>query len=193
TAAAIATQSYAPPVTGGGGQTVRPVASQPQAEMQAQPAPAPAVEAGPAVRLNSLSDLAKLADWHGDVARKGLLRRCLRPVSIEPGRLEVSLTPDAPRDFVPNLSNRLKEWTGRPWMVTVSREEGGATLAEIDDERRETAMMDARNDPAVAAILARFPGAKIVNVTIPNAADVEDDAPADLMPDPGIDDDDDDF
>ena len=200
TAAAIATQTFAAPVNGGG-QTMRLVASQPQPQPQIQPQAvaalqpeqAPAPETEPAVKINSLSDLAKLAESNRDIALKVMIKRFLRPVSIEPGRLEVSLTPDAPRDLVPNLSNRLKEWTGRPWMVTVSREAGGATLAEIEAERREHAMMDARNDPAVAAIMARFPGAKIVNVTIPNAGedDEEAEATADPMPDPGVDDDDD--
>ena len=83
------------------------------------------------------------------------------------------------------MSNRLKEWTGRPWLVTVSREAGGRTLAEMENEKRESAFLDARGDPAVAAILSRFPGARIIDVRIP------DDAPeiADLPPDPGAGDD----
>src|SRR5690606_21668347 len=126
-------QTYVAPVNNGGGQTMRLVASQPQPDASPQMQPVPVVEAEPAIKLDSLSDIAKLADSHRDVALKVMIRRFLRPVSIEPGRLEVGLTTDAPRDLLPNLSNRLKEWTGRPWMVTVSREAGGATLSEIED------------------------------------------------------------
>ena len=53
------------------------------------------------------------------------------------------------------------------------------TLAEIEASKRETAILDAKSDPAVAAILARFPGARIIDVRIPNApeADSDDDRP----------------
>ena len=54
---------------------------------------------------------------------------------------------------------------------TLSREQGGATLAEEEKARRENAILDARADPAVAAILARFPGARIVNIRLPEAKD----------------------
>ena len=77
-------------------------------------------------------------------------------------------------------------------MVSVSREEGGQTLAEAEAAKKNDAILDARNDPAVAAILARFPGAKIIDVRIPNAPEAEA-GDADLPPDPAADDDETDF
>jgi DNA polymerase-3 subunit gamma/tau len=76
-------------------------------------------------------------------------------------------------------------------MVSLSNEAGGQTLAEAEAARRETAFMDARSDPAVAAVLARFPGAKIIDVRIPDAPDVET-ADADLPAEPATDEEDDD-
>ena len=67
----------------------------------------------------------------------------------------------------------LKAWTGRNWFVSLSRETGGRTMAEVETDKRETALLDARSDPAVAAILSRFPGAKIIDVRIPDAAVAE--------------------
>ena len=60
-------------------------------------------------------------------------------------------------------------------MVSLSREEGGPTLGELEASKRESAMLDARSDPAVATILARFPGARIIDVRIPNAPEAEPD------------------
>ena len=53
--------------------------------------------------------------------------------------------------------------------MSLSREEGGQTLAETETTKRESALLDARSDPTVAAILARFPGARIIDVRIPDA------------------------
>ena len=49
---------------------------------------------------------------------------------------------------------------------------------KLEASKRETAILDAKSDPAVASILARFPGARVIDVRIPNApeADAPDDA-----------------
>ena len=163
----------------GSGQTMRLVESVPQTARRAlQPAaePQPAVDAVP---VKSLADVAALADTHRDMTFKVLLKRCVRLVRIEPGRLEVSLTSDAPKSLAGDLKVKLEAWTNRSWAVSLSREEGGQTLAETEASKRESAMLDARNDPAVAAILARFPGARIIDVRIPDAPEAEAaDAPA---------------
>jgi DNA polymerase-3 subunit gamma/tau len=178
----------------GSGQTMRLVASQPAAHAEPVFETAPiAAEAEPQIRLGSLTDIAALADKHRDLAFKVLLKRHVRPVRLDNGHIEISLTADAPKTLANDLSTRLQNWTGRRWMVTVSREEGGATLAEMEQARHESALVDARSDPAVAAILSRFPGAKIIDVRIPDAPKADDsdgagDAAA-LDPAPGEDDD----
>ena len=154
----------------GGGQAMRLVEAGPK-PAEAVVAPAVSPEPAPTAPLRSLADIAALADANRDMPFKILLKRCVRPVRIEPGRLDVSLTADAPKTLPGDLTTRLKAWTGRQWIVSVSREEGGPTLAEEETSKRETAFLDARNDPAVAAILSRFPGARIIDVRIPDAAD----------------------
>ena len=170
------------PAGAGGGQAMRLV--------ETQPAPAPALQPAepvaetPTVPLLSLADIAALADTHRDMAFKVLLKRCVRPVRIENGRIDISLTADAPKTLISDLNANLQKWTGRRWVVSVSREEGGPTLAEQEASRRETALTDARSDPTVAAILARFPGAKIIDVRIPDTPDIEADAVADMPVEP---------
>ena len=174
------------PTLPGGGQAMRIVETEPAPAPVAPPAE-PAVEA-PTVPLRTLADIAALADTHRDMAFKVLLKRCVRPVRIENGRIDISLTPDTPKTLISDLNANLQKWTGRRWVVSVSREEGGPTLAEQEASRRETALTDARNDPTVAAILARFPGAKIIDVRIPNAPEQETEAGEDLPIEPAADD-----
>src|SRR5262249_47800225 len=75
----------------GSGQTRRLGEAAPQVARPAlQPVaePQPAVEAVP---VKSLADIAALADAQRDMTFKVLLKRCVRLVRIESGRLEVSL------------------------------------------------------------------------------------------------------
>ena len=157
------------PLGNGGGQTMRLVEAEPQPEGFVVP-PEPVAEAQAApVPVRTLADIAGLADVNRDLVFKALLKRCVRLVSIEPGRLDVALAADAPKTLLTDLTSRLRAWTGRNWLVSLSREPGGQTLAEQESAKRETAFLDASSDPAVAAILARFPGAKIIDVRIPDA------------------------
>ncbi|MDI6025537.1 DNA polymerase III subunit gamma/tau [Corticibacterium sp. UT-5YL-CI-8] len=179
--------------SGGAGTAMRLVETTAPAETPAI-APAPVVEPEPEVPVRSLAELAALAETNRDMAFKVLIKRCVRPVKFEPGKVEVSLTDEAPRTLLNDMTARLKSWTGRHWMVSLSREEGGPTLSEMEATKRETAFMDARSDPTVAAVLAKFPGSKIIDVRIPDApeADLEDAAlPVDPGIDPGSDEDDD--
>lgn len=174
------------PSPGSGAQTMRLVEPEPlPASFVA--APEPVIETPP-VPVKSLADIVALADQQRDMAFKVQVKRCVRLVRIEPGRIDVSLTDDAPKMLLNELTAKLRAWTGRNWLVSLSKEEGGQTLAEMESTKRETAFSDAKSDPTVAAILARFPGAKIIDVRIPDAPDVDTDKAEVPVEPPGDDD-----
>jgi DNA polymerase-3 subunit gamma/tau len=101
-------------------------------------APQPAPDAQPAVSVKSLADILALAETHRDMTFKVLLKRCVRPVRFDADRLDVNLTPDAPKTLLNDLTVKLRKWTGRNWLVSLSKEEGGQTLAEMESARRES-------------------------------------------------------
>jgi DNA polymerase III subunit gamma/tau len=177
---------------GQGGATMRLV-SEPTERPAAFIAP-PVVEI-PTVPVTSLADILKLADQRRDVQMKVQIRRCVRMGTIRPGVLEIGLTQDAPRGFATELSRKLTDWTGQRWMVSISPNATGQTVEEAEGAKRDGLVTDAKADPDVAAILARFPGSKIINVKIetaalPEIADDGLDAPAPPAPIENDDDDD---
>ncbi len=170
-----------------GGQTMRLVQPE-QMPVEFTDPPARDSDVPAAAPLASLEDIAALADTHRDKLFKISLRQYVRLVRLEPGRLDVSLTGDAPKTLLGDLTTRLKSWTGRQWIVSLSREEGAQTLAEKEAAERDNAILDARSDPAVAAILARFPGSKVIDVRIPNASEMQ--SEAEIPPPEPVDEDD---
>ena len=159
----------------------RLVASNP-APVAAAAKPAP-TRRGPAPA--SLADVAALAADHRDIRLKIAIERQMRPVAFQPGRIDVSLEPGAAFELPQDLARKLSEWTGERWIVAVSREAGGATVAEEREQIRDRLVVDARAEPLVAAVLKRFPGAAIVDVRVRGAEPSEETADAELAWDAG--------
>jgi DNA polymerase-3 subunit gamma/tau len=157
--------------TGNGATMLRAVpdaAPQPVAvgKIEERPVEALVTKVEPKVSLRSVSDIAELCGTNRDIKLKTLVRGFVRLVNLEPGRLEINLPEDAPKTLVAELQKKLEDWTGIRWMVILSREPGAPTLIEAETQAQEKRVSDARQDPDVAAILARFPGAKITDVRI---------------------------
>ncbi|GAB4069793.1 DNA polymerase III subunit gamma/tau [Ancylobacter sonchi] len=128
-----------------------------------RPAERPA-EAAPGIRIETMADLVALASTRRDLKLKFSLENHVRPVAFEDGRLEIALTSEAGASLVTELQNKLSDWTGRRWLVALSREQGEQTVAEQAKSARETLLSDVQANPLVEAVLSRFPGAKIVDV-----------------------------
>ena len=127
-------------------------------------------EQSPARALKTFEDLIALAAEKRDVAMKSALERDVRLVRFEDGRLEIALEASAPKTLVGELSKKLADWTGRRWMVAVSAEAGAPSLRAQSEIRKAELKSDVRGDPLVQAVLARFPGAEIVDVRPPPGA-----------------------
>jgi DNA polymerase-3 subunit gamma/tau len=138
------------------------------AEASARPqmvAPSPEAHSAPAaLRIASFPELVALAAEKRDLLTKGALESDVRLVRIEDGRLEVALERSAARTLINDLSRKLEQWTGRRWTVIVSNEAGQPTLRSQNEVERSQRERAAEADPRVREVLARFPGAKVVEV-----------------------------
>ena len=82
-------------------------------------------------------------------------------VRFAPGRLELRVRPEVPRDLAAQLGGLLREATGARWTIALSNAEGEPTLAEQGRAAEASRRDLARSHPLVQAVLAAFPGATI--------------------------------
>jgi DNA polymerase-3 subunit gamma/tau len=144
-----------------------PTVSRSGAEASARPqmaAPAADAQSAPVLRISSFPQLVALAGEKRDLLTKAALEADMRLVRIEDGRLEVALERHAVRGLVNDLSRKLEQWTGRRWTVIVSNETGQPTLRSQNEQAKNEHARTAEADPRVQEVLARFPGAKVVEV-----------------------------
>src|SRR5450432_1337253 len=158
------------------------------AEASARPqmiAPVPDAQTAPAaLKITTFPELVALAGEKRDLMTKAALEADVRLVRIEDGRLEVALERSAARTLINDLSRKLEQWTGRRWTVIVSNEAGQPTLRSQNEMVKNQRERAAESDPRVQEVLARFPGAKVVEVRKlapePPESVASDEDPADL-------------
>jgi DNA polymerase-3 subunit gamma/tau len=95
---------------------------------------------------------------------KAALEGDMRLVRFEDGRLEVALEPNASKTLITDLPRKLELWTNRRWTVVVSNEAGQPTLRSVNQAAKQEHARSAEADPRIREVLARFPGAKVVEV-----------------------------
>ncbi|HKD23594.1 MAG TPA: DNA polymerase III subunit gamma/tau [Rhizomicrobium sp.] len=132
------------------------------ATARAAPAPQAMAEAGPTLR--TLEEVVALAASRGAPVLKVHLENDIHLVRIEPGQIEFRPGPRAPRTLAGDLAQKLKDWTGTRWVVTLAREGGEPTLAEQKRVQHAAKIEAVAQEPLVRAVLDRFPGAEIVGV-----------------------------
>jgi DNA polymerase-3 subunit gamma/tau len=124
-----------------------------------------AVTAEAAPELKRFEDVIARARAERDIVLLSALERTVRPVRFEPGRVEIALTEAAEPDLPQRLGHALQAWTGRRWIVAVSRAPTTAdTVHEARRKSQAALMEEVRSDPLVRHVLDRFPGAQIVGV-----------------------------
>jgi DNA polymerase III subunit gamma/tau len=122
-------------------------------------------QAAPTLTLGTFDEIIALVAEKRDISMRLSLERDVRLVRCEDGQLEITLEPSAPRTLVHDLQRKLTGWTGKRWIVVISKEQGAATVRERIEEQRAEVERGVQSDPLVQAVLSRFPGAKIVGVT----------------------------
>ncbi|WP_298743185.1 DNA polymerase III subunit gamma/tau [uncultured Brevundimonas sp.] len=100
----------------------------------------------------------------GDKREVGLqmdVQRYVRPVAFRPGAITYESLEGAPIDLARRLAARLREWTGRTWLIAANGQGGGETMIEADRRRRAEERAQIEADPFVVAVMDAFPGARI--------------------------------
>ncbi|MFC2951323.1 DNA polymerase III subunit gamma/tau [Marinicaulis aureus] len=129
--------------------------------------------------LRAFDDVVKLAGRMRDAKLRTELESYVHIVSFREGKIELRLHNDAPRDLANRLTLRLKEWTGKPWVISVTSEHEG------EETVRDARTREVMAHPMVQKALELFPDAKVTaireadTIVAPVTDEDEEDAPID--------------
>ena len=126
---------------------------------------APAADKGIGIlSYTKFEDILELVKQNRDVKLLVDIENSLRLVTYRPGYIEFTPTEFAPANLAQRLSNRLKEWTGSRWAVSVVQNGEAETIFEKKEKDAKELETEAYAHPFVKEALIQFPAARIVNV-----------------------------
>jgi DNA polymerase-3 subunit gamma/tau len=114
--------------------------------------------------IQSFQDLINLTNNQKEIELKFDLERNVRLVKFEQGKIDISFNENLSKDFIKNLSQKLNDWTGKRWIITLSKEEGQTTIYEIKNKLKEELFNDIKKLEVYKKIMETFPDAELVDV-----------------------------
>ena len=85
-------------------------------------------------------------------------------VKFSNGQLEFSLNENINKNFIKNLSKKLFNWTGKRWIISLSKEKGYPTYQEIKLEKKQTQLDGAVKTNVYKEMLEAFSDAKLISI-----------------------------
>lgn len=128
----------------------------------------PAVQTRPqeTVMFNSLADIAAYAYKQNEMMFAYNVENYVSLVSFEQGKIEFFPMDRAPNNLAGEMVEKLRQWTGRQWVVTVVSRQGGQTLIQQARTNAENLKKTMTQHPLVTAVLKAFPGARIDTIRL---------------------------
>ena len=121
------------------------------------------VQGVPLRALNTFADIVALAGDKRDAKLMIALEDQVSLVRFDgaSGAIDLFLLPGAPAGLANDLREKLNKWTGRRWVIMLSKTPGEQPLGEVRREREAREIASLKSHPAVAAVLEEFPDAEI--------------------------------
>ncbi len=82
-------------------------------------------------KVLSFEDLISLASIKKEIQLKYDLENNVNLIKFSEGKIDISFNEKLDRNFVRNLSEKLLEWTGNRWVITLAKKAGQKTFSEL--------------------------------------------------------------
>ena len=68
------------------------------------------------------------------------------------------------KDFIKNISFKLNEWTGKRWIISLSKDEGETTVFDKKNKIKSELLEEMKQSETYKKIIEIFPDAELIDV-----------------------------
>ena len=114
--------------------------------------------------VSSFDSLIGLCLKHKEMQLKYDLEKNVSLVKFSNGLIEFSFNENFDKNFIKNLSKKLFDWTGKMWIITLSKKKGQPTYQENKLIKKQTQLNEVIKTNAYKKMLEAFHDAKLIDV-----------------------------
>ena len=115
-------------------------------------------------KINTFEDLIEISSLKKEISLKYDLERNVNLVKFEDGKIDISFNEKLGKDFVRKLSEKLHEWTGKRWVITLTKEIGQKSFLEKKIIDNNKIIEDEKKGNTYKKFKSVFPDAELINV-----------------------------
>ncbi len=115
-------------------------------------------------KINNFEDIVRFANQENEIELKYDLERNVKLVSFKSGTIDISFNEKLNKNFIKILTEKLYNWTGQRWIISLNKKIGEKTIFEKKNETKNQQINEAKNNEKIKMLLEAFDDAVLVNV-----------------------------
>ena len=114
--------------------------------------------------ISSFEDLVKISSIKKEVELKYDLERNVNLIKFSDGKIDISFNENLGKNFVRNLSEKLLEWTGKRWVISLNKEKGQKTFLELQSIKKDELLEKGKKEEIYNTFKSIFPDSELIDV-----------------------------
>ena len=114
--------------------------------------------------ITSFQNLILKANQEKEIELKYDLERNVKLVSFNRGKIDISFNEKLNKNFIKNLTEKLLQWTGERWIISLSKNTDAKSIYEKNLENKKDQIEEFKKSEVSERIQAIFPDAKLINI-----------------------------
>ena len=114
--------------------------------------------------ITSFQNLISKANQEKEIELKYDLERNVKLVSFNRGKIDISFNEKLNKNFIKNLTEKLLQWTGERWIISLSKNTDAKSVYEKNLENKKDQIEEFKKSKVSERIQTIFPDAKLINI-----------------------------
>ncbi len=117
------------------------------------------------IEITSFQDLIDQANNEKEIELKYDLERNVKLVSFSRGTIDISFNEKLNKNFIKSLTEKLHQWTGERWIISLSKNTKAKSIFEKNLESKNNQLEEYKKSETAKEIESAFPDAKLIDIT----------------------------
>ena len=117
------------------------------------------------IKITSFKDLIYQANKEKEIELKFDLERNVKLVSFNKGKIDISFNEKLNKNFIKSLTEKLLQWTGDRWIISLSKNNEAKSIYEKTQENQKNEIEEFKKSKIAEDFENAFPDAKLLEIS----------------------------